>query len=187
MDHRGRPLLTSLASATDSYSNDDDVLERFFRWGESALCRRQLLLQQEEDCGVEPDTLDYVFEHVESFTCQDDGYNDDERSGESSSVLRGGGSRIGEGNHDRGGGVDDRDIIKLLSLTREKLVRPPACLVAPGAARCRTYDPPTGDGESSSSSAYPGAIELQRAKSASRKRSWLPRRRRLRIFREGEH
>jgi len=54
--------------------SSNDVLERFFEWGEAAFCPGLMYKPDElpENFG-EPDVLDYVFEHVESFTCRDNG------------------------------------------------------------------------------------------------------------------
>ena len=46
----------------------EDVIERFFTWGETACCPTMAvedLLEEQKD----PDVLDYVFDNVESFTC----------------------------------------------------------------------------------------------------------------------
>merc|ERR1711865_842081 len=46
----------------------EDVIERFFTWGETACCPAMAvddLLEEQKD----PDVLDYVFDNVESFTC----------------------------------------------------------------------------------------------------------------------
>jgi hypothetical protein len=48
----------------------DDVIERFFQWGETALCPPAD--EDKMDTTTDPDVLDYVFESVESFTCAAD-------------------------------------------------------------------------------------------------------------------
>ena len=53
--------------------NHPDALERFFGGWEAAFCGAPRSIQTlATEVVEEPDVLDYVFEHVESFTCTDD-------------------------------------------------------------------------------------------------------------------
>ncbi|VEU38968.1 unnamed protein product [Pseudo-nitzschia multistriata] len=55
-----------------------DVMDRFFSFAEAAFCspRHSDLASLAKEPVPEPDVLDYVFEHVESFTCADDDEHD---------------------------------------------------------------------------------------------------------------
>lgn len=53
---------------TKSACQPADVLDRFFNWSERTFCPHNLVQKNME----EPDVLDYVFQNVESFVCQED-------------------------------------------------------------------------------------------------------------------
>mmetsp|Transcript_61012 Transcript_61012/g.70155 ORF Transcript_61012/g.70155 Transcript_61012/m.70155 type:complete len:136 (-) Transcript_61012:63-470(-) len=55
-----------------SNSENDDVIERFFSWSETALCTHPtgaLPFSKDDDGKPDDDILDYVFNNVESVTC----------------------------------------------------------------------------------------------------------------------
>lgn len=62
-------LQTMLANRRVQGRSKDDVLERFFEWSENAFCPHTIT---KGELPTEEDVLDYVFEHVESFSCVDD-------------------------------------------------------------------------------------------------------------------
>jgi len=56
-------------TALDRPNRSPDVIERFFSWGETAFCAPRSIESLANEKAEVPDVLDYVFEHVESFTC----------------------------------------------------------------------------------------------------------------------
>ena len=63
----------SSSKSSNSKNSNPDVLERFFAGWEAAFCGAPRSIQTLATEAVEePGVLEYVFEHVESFTCTDD-------------------------------------------------------------------------------------------------------------------
>lgn len=58
-------------------ARSQDALERFFSGWESAFCAPRSIEALSNEVVVEPDVLDYVFEHVESFSCADESLMND--------------------------------------------------------------------------------------------------------------
>ena len=53
-------------------SRNDTALDRFFAGWENVFCAHRSIETYSREVAEEPNVLDYVFEHVESFTCADD-------------------------------------------------------------------------------------------------------------------
>jgi hypothetical protein len=60
---------TMLATRRVQARSKDDVLERFFEWSETAFCPHTIT---NDELPPPEDVLDYLFEHVETFTCAEE-------------------------------------------------------------------------------------------------------------------
>ena len=65
------PSRYGVAFGDQSHQNDT-VLDRFFAGWENVFCAPRSMEKYSKEVAEEPDVLDYVFEHVESFTCADE-------------------------------------------------------------------------------------------------------------------
>jgi hypothetical protein len=67
----------SSTTTTSRRRSHPDVLERFFSGWEATFCAPRSIKSLANEADEEPDVLDYVFEHVESFTCTEGSLNND--------------------------------------------------------------------------------------------------------------